>query len=77
MALDARPAGGPGLKFKAATVGHLQASGVRLLSRPGANGRRTVYDMYNDRKIVLSDRELEIIRRVQVCSCSYRSYSPI
>ena len=42
MALDARPAGGPGLKFKAATVGHLQASGVRLLSRPGANGKRTV-----------------------------------
>lgn len=42
MALDARPAGGPGLKFKPATVGHLQASGVRLLSRPGANGKRTV-----------------------------------
>lgn len=26
---------------------------------------RTVYDMYNDRKIVLSERDLEIIRRIQ------------
>ena len=26
---------------------------------------RTIYDMYNDRKIVLSEREIEIIRRVQ------------
>lgn len=33
MTLDARPLGGPGLKFRAATVGHLGASGIRLLSR--------------------------------------------
>lgn len=27
--------------------------------------RRTVYDAYNDRKIVVSDRDMEIIRRIQ------------
>lgn len=27
--------------------------------------RRTIYDMYNDREVVLSERDLEIIRRVQ------------
>jgi len=26
---------------------------------------RTVYDAYNDRKVVLTDREMEIIRRIQ------------
>jgi ornithine cyclodeaminase len=35
MSLDATGVGGPRFKFKAATVGHLQASGVRLLARFG------------------------------------------
>jgi ornithine cyclodeaminase len=39
MALDATPLGGPRFKIKAATVGHLGASGVRLLSRPSAPGK--------------------------------------
>jgi hypothetical protein len=30
---------------------------------PGSN--RTVYDMYNDREIVLSEKEIELIRRIQ------------
>lgn len=34
-------------------------------SRDNPNASRTLYDMYNDREIVLTDRELEIIRRVQ------------
>jgi ribosome biogenesis protein ERB1 len=29
------------------------------------NYNRTVYDAYNDKKIILSDRELEVIRRIQ------------
>ena len=33
--------------------------------RDNPDSNRTVYDMYNDRQIVLSDRDLEIIRRVQ------------
>jgi ribosome biogenesis protein ERB1 len=39
-----------------------------LISNHGVNGgeaRRTVYDMYNDREVVLSARDLEIIRRIQ------------
>jgi ornithine cyclodeaminase/alanine dehydrogenase-like protein (mu-crystallin family) len=34
MILDASPLGGQKAKFKAATVGHLGASGIRLLSHP-------------------------------------------
>jgi ornithine cyclodeaminase/alanine dehydrogenase-like protein (mu-crystallin family) len=35
MSLDAKSLGGPRFKFKAATVGHLRASGIRLLARFG------------------------------------------
>lgn len=35
MSLDATDLGGPRFKFKAATVGHLNASGIRLLARFG------------------------------------------
>lgn len=35
MSLDATALGGPRFKFKAATVGHLHASGIRLLARFG------------------------------------------
>ncbi|OGA72024.1 MAG: hypothetical protein A3G81_32120 [Betaproteobacteria bacterium RIFCSPLOWO2_12_FULL_65_14] len=34
MILDASPLGGPKAKFKAAAVGHLGASGIRLLAHP-------------------------------------------
>jgi ornithine cyclodeaminase len=49
MALDAVPVGGPKFKFKAAVVGHLQASGIRLLAHPGPTSMQTanycaVYD---------------------------------
>jgi ornithine cyclodeaminase/alanine dehydrogenase-like protein (mu-crystallin family) len=37
MLLDASDQGGPRLKFKAATVGHMRMSGIRLLSRRGSN----------------------------------------
>ena len=43
MALDARPVGGPKFKFKAAAVGHLKASGIRLLSHPGPTTMSTNY----------------------------------
>ena len=33
MSLDAESLGGPRFKFKAATVGHLKVSGIRLLAR--------------------------------------------
>jgi ornithine cyclodeaminase len=39
MVLDASALGGPRFKFKAATVGHLNASGIRLVGR-GAGGAR-------------------------------------
>jgi ornithine cyclodeaminase/alanine dehydrogenase-like protein (mu-crystallin family) len=35
MSLDAGALGGPRFKFKAATVGHLNVSGIRLLARSG------------------------------------------
>jgi len=49
MALDAVPQGGPRFKFKAAVVGHLAASGIRLLAHPGPTAMQTanfcaVYD---------------------------------
>ena len=49
MALDAVPLGGPRFKFKAAAVGHLSASGIRLLAHPGPTAMSTanycaVYD---------------------------------
>lgn len=36
-----------------------------ISNRDDPNASRTIYDMYNDRHVVLSERELEIIRRVQ------------
>jgi len=49
MALDAVAMGGPKFKFKAAVVGHLGASGIRLLAHPGPTSMKTanycaVYD---------------------------------
>ncbi len=48
MVLDAKPVGGPKFKFKAAAVGYLNASGIRLLSHPGPTAMNTnfcaVYD---------------------------------
>lgn len=39
MILDASPLGGPKAKFKAAAVGHVAASGIRLLSHPSPTGQ--------------------------------------
>ncbi|KAH9129931.1 hypothetical protein LEN26_008054 [Aphanomyces euteiches] len=36
-----------------------------IAAKDDPNYSRTVYDAYNDRKVVLTDRELEIIRRIQ------------
>ncbi|TMW64723.1 hypothetical protein Poli38472_011603 [Pythium oligandrum] len=36
-----------------------------IAAKDDPNYDRTVYDAYNDRKIVLSDRDMEIIRRIQ------------
>ncbi|RHZ25031.1 hypothetical protein DYB31_003703 [Aphanomyces astaci] len=36
-----------------------------IAAKDDPNYSRTVYDAYNDRKVVLTDRELEIIRRMQ------------
>ena len=49
MALDATARGGPRFKFKGAVVGHLAASGIRLLAHPGPTTMHTanycaVYD---------------------------------
>ena len=41
MTLDAVPLGGPRFKFKAALVGHLAASGIRLLAHPGPTTTQT------------------------------------
>jgi ribosome biogenesis protein ERB1 len=38
---------------------------IAIENRDDPTSRRTVYDMYNDREVVLSERDLEIIRRVQ------------
>ncbi|KAF1336193.1 Ribosome biogenesis protein bop1-like, partial [Globisporangium splendens] len=36
-----------------------------IAAKDDPNYERTVYDAYNDRKIVVSDRDMEIIRRIQ------------
>lgn len=36
-----------------------------IANRDDSRALRTVYDMYNDREVVLSDRDLEIIQRIQ------------
>ncbi|OQS04127.1 hypothetical protein THRCLA_03604 [Thraustotheca clavata] len=36
-----------------------------IAAKDDPNYARTVYDAYNDRKVVISDRDLEIIRRIQ------------
>jgi ribosome biogenesis protein ERB1 len=38
---------------------------MALQEKDNPNASRLVYDMYNDREVVLSDRQLEIIRRIQ------------
>lgn len=43
MALDASALGGPLFKFKAATLGHLNASGIRLLGRSTSGARASNY----------------------------------
>jgi ornithine cyclodeaminase len=48
MSLDAKPQGGSNFKFRAATVGHLGVSGIRLISRrtptgPGASEYSAIY----------------------------------
>ena len=48
MSLDAKPQGGSSFKFRAATVGHLGVSGIRLISRrtptgPGASEYSAIY----------------------------------
>ena len=60
-----------GYDVSGSKIGKRNAGGktdrIKLLLDQGdnPNSNKTVYDMYNDRKIVLSDRDLEIIRRVQ------------
>ena len=38
---------------------------IALSNRDDPEARRTVYDMYNDRAVALSERDMEIIRRIQ------------
>ena len=38
---------------------------IALSNRDDPEARRTVYDMYNDRAVTLSERDMEIIRRIQ------------
>ena len=38
---------------------------MTIANRDDPEARRTVYDMYNDREVVLTERDLEIIRRMQ------------
>lgn len=38
---------------------------IAIDNKDNASSNRTVYDMYNDRDVVLSERDLEIIRRLQ------------
>lgn len=49
-----------------------------LISNSGANGgdaKRSVYDMYNDREVVLSERDLEIIRRIQAGAFAHAEHN--
>lgn len=49
-----------------------------LISNSGASGgdaKRTVYDMYNDREVVLSERDLEIIRRIQAGAFAHAEHN--
>jgi ribosome biogenesis protein ERB1 len=45
-----------------------------LANKDDPAAARTVYDMYNDRHVVLSERELEIIRRVQAGAFAHPEY---
>jgi len=45
-----------------------------LANRDDPAASRTVYDMYNDRHVVLSEREMEIIRRVQAGAFAHPEY---
>jgi ribosome biogenesis protein ERB1 len=45
-----------------------------LANRDDPAAGRTVYDMYNDRQVVLSEREMEIIRRVQAGAFAHPEY---
>lgn len=38
---------------------------LAIANKDDPASRRTIYDMYNDREVVLTEREMEIIRRVQ------------
>lgn len=63
-------------------------SGAKMMKRKGKDridmalemrdnpaALRTVYDMYNDREVVLSERELEIIRRIQAGAFAHPEYN--
>lgn len=48
MSLDASALGGPRFKFKAATVGHLNASGIRMVGRSSGTARASNYNAIFD-----------------------------
>ena len=54
-----------GKKLMKRSSGKSDRIDVILANRDDESSRRTVYDMYNDREVVLSERDMEIIRRVQ------------
>jgi ornithine cyclodeaminase len=67
MILDASPIGGPKAKFKAAAVGHLGASGIRLLAHPSPTEKAHNYCAVFDHETMMlcglvSERWLSRVR---------------
>lgn len=48
---------------------------MALQEKDNPNASRLVYDMYNDREVVLSERQLEIIRRIQAGAFAHAEFN--
>lgn len=48
---------------------------LALLQKDDPTGAKTIYDMYNDREVTLSARDLEIIRRIQAGAYAHPEFN--
>ena len=63
-----------GKKIAKSKTGPAAGLAAMLAAKDDPNYRRTIYDSLNDREIVLSDRDLEIIRRIQNGAFAHPEY---
>jgi len=79
MTLDASAQGGPRFKFKAASVGHLGASGIRLLSRPSPGEEACNYcAVYEHGSLTMSGLVAELwLSRIRTAAFGAVSIQPL